>query len=213
MTRADMSAVRDAFVQAVQRSDRAGFDLIELHMAHGYLLSSFLSPLSNSRKDEYGGTLQKRLRFPLEVLDAVRAAWPARKPISVRISASDWLDDEGGFTLDDAVEVAKALKHHGCDIIDVSSAGNTPRSKPLYGRMYQLGFAERIRYDAQVPVLAVGGIQSADHINTVIAAGCADLCAIARGHLTDPYLTLRAAMQYGFDEPAWPKQYLATKPR
>ncbi|MCC7013948.1 MAG: FAD-dependent monooxygenase [Planctomycetes bacterium] len=213
MERDDMLRIRDAFVAATRRADRAGFDLIELHMAHGYLLSSFLSPLSNSRTDEYGGELAGRMRYPLEVFDAVRAAWPTHKPLSVRISASDWLDDEGGFTVEDAVHVARALKQHGCDLIDVSSAGNTPRSKPEYGRMYQLGFAEQIRYEAGIPVLAVGGFQSADHVNSAIAAERADLCAIARAHLSDPYLTLRASTTYGFDEPAWPVQYLAAKPR
>jgi anthraniloyl-CoA monooxygenase len=153
------------------------------------------------------------MRFPLEVFEAARAAWPDAKPMSVRISASDWLPAGEGFTLDEAVELARALRARGCDLIDVSSAGNTPRSKPEYGRMYQVGFADRIRREAKVAVMAVGGIQSADHVNTVVAAGRADLCAIARAHLTDPYLTLRAAVQYGFDEPAWPVQYLAAKPQ
>jgi anthraniloyl-CoA monooxygenase len=213
MTRVDMDDVRDAFVAAAKRCERAGFDLVELHLAHGYLLSSFLSPLSNSRTDEYGGSLDNRMRFPLEVFAAVRAAWPAHKPLAARISASDWLDDEGGFTLDEAVDVSKALERAGCDLIDVSSGGNSPRSKPEYGRMYQVGFAERIRFEVDVPVMTVGGVMSPDHVNSVVAAGRADLCAIARAHLTDPYLTLRGATQYGFDEPAWPLQYLPAKPR
>ncbi len=213
MTRADMDSVREAFVSAAKRCERVGFDLLELHLAHGYLLSSFLSPLSNQRTDEYGGSLANRMRYPLEVFAAVRAVWPAHKPLAARISASDWLDDEGGFTLDEAVEVSKALQRAGCDLVDVSSGGNSPRSKPEYGRMYQVGFAERIRFEADVPVMAVGGVMSPDHVNSVIAAGRADLCAIARAHLTDPYLTLRAAAQYGFDEPAWPVQYLPAKPR
>ncbi len=213
MTRKDMDEVRDAFVAAARRCERAGFDLIELHIAHGYLLSSFLSPLSNRRTDEYGGSLLNRMRYPLEVAVAVRAAWPAHKPLAARISASDWLDDEGGFTLAEAVEVSRALKTAGCDLIDVSSAGNTPRSRPEYGRMYQVGFAERIRFEAQLPVMTVGGVMSPDHVNSVLAAGRADLCAVARAHLSDPYFTLRAGAQYGYDEPAWPVQYLAAKPR
>ena len=213
MTRADMERVRDQFVASAQRCERAGFDVLELHMAHGYLLSSFLSPLSNSRRDAYGGALANRMRFPLEVFDAVRAIWPWHKPISVRVSATDWLDDQSGFTLDEAVELARALVRSGCDLIDVSTAGNSPSSKPDYGRMYQVPFADRIRHDAQIAVMAVGGIQNADHVNTVIAAGRADLCALARPHLSEPYLTLNAAAKYGYDEPDWPSQYLAVKPR
>ena len=152
------------------------------------------------------------MRYPLEVFDAMRAAWPKEKPISVRISASDWLDDEGGLTIDDSVILARALKEHGCDLIDVSSAGNTPESKPVYGRMYQVPFAEQIRHEAQIAVMAVGGIQGADHVNTILAAGRADLCALARPHLVDPYLTLGAAIAYGYEDQAWPKQYLAVKP-
>jgi anthraniloyl-CoA monooxygenase len=212
MDRDDMVRVRDAFAAATRRADRAGFDLVELHMAHGYLLSSFLSPLANKRADEYGGSLENRMRFPLEVLDAARAAWPSHKPLSVRISATDWLDEEGGFTLDDAVELSKALAEHGCDLVDVSSAGNSPRSKPEYGRMYQLGFAERIKSDVGIPVMSVGGIQSADHVNSAVAAGRADLCAIARAHLLDPYLTLRAGAAARYEDPDWPLQYLRGKP-
>lgn len=214
LDRAGLDRVRDAFVLATQRAEAAGFDLIELHMAHGYLLSSFLSPLSNQRTDEYGGSLENRARFPLEIYDAVRAVWPAHKPLIVRISATDWMDDEGeGFTLDDAVAFAKLLKQHGCPLIDVSSAGNSPASKPIYGRMYQVPFAERIRYEAEIPVMAVGAIQGADHANTVIAAGRADLAAMARPHLADAYLTLHAAEHYGYRDQHWPNQYLAAKPR
>jgi anthraniloyl-CoA monooxygenase len=213
MTRADMDAVRDAFVAAARRCERAGFDLVELHLAHGYLLSSFLSPLANRRADAYGGSLENRMRFPLEVVEAVRRVWPSHKPLAARISASDWLDDEGGFTLTEAVELSKALKAAGCDLIDVSSAGNSPRSKPEYGRMYQVGFAERIRFEALVPVMTVGGVMSPDHVNSILAAGRADLCAVARAHLADPYFTLRAGAQYGYDDAAWPTQYLAAKPR
>ncbi|MCB9905497.1 MAG: FAD-dependent monooxygenase [Planctomycetes bacterium] len=214
LDRAGLDRVRDAFVLAARRSEEAGFDLIELHMAHGYLLSSFLSPLSNQRKDEYGGSLENRARFPLEVYDAVRAVWPAHKPLIVRISATDWMDDEGeGFTLDEAVEFGKWLEQRGCPLIDVSSAGNSPASKPIYGRMYQVPFAERIRYEAKIPVMSVGAIRGADHANTVIAAGRADLAAMARPHLADAYLTLHAAEEYGYRDQHWPNQYLAAKPR
>lgn len=209
MDRADMDRVRDDFVRAARLVERAGFDLVELHMAHGYLLSSFLSPLANTRSDAYGGSLANRMRFPLEVFDAVRAVWPQEKPMSVRISATDWLDDEGGFTPAEAVEFARELKARGCDVVDVSSGGNSPRSKVEYGRMYQVPFAERIRYEAEIPVMAVGGIQGADHANTVLVAGRADLVALARPHLLDPYVTLRAASTV--ERFAWPKQYLPAR--
>jgi anthraniloyl-CoA monooxygenase len=211
MDRADMDSVCDAFVAATHAAEAAGFDLIELHMAHGYLLSSFLSPLANTREDEYGGSLEKRLRFPLEVFQAVRRAWPQHKPISVRLTASDWLDEDGGQTIEDSVLIARALAEHGCVLIYVSSAGNSPRSKPRYGRMSQVPFAERIRADVGIPVMAVGGIQGADHVNTILAAGRADLCALARPHLLDPYLTLRAAVAYNHVEQTFPAQYLAVR--
>jgi anthraniloyl-CoA monooxygenase len=211
MDRADMDRVRDDFVAAARRAEAAGFDLIELHMAHGYLLSSFLSPKSNVRTDAYGGSLESRMRFPLEVFEAVRAVWPAAKPMSVRISATDWLPD--GFQPEDAVELARALQERGLDVVDVSSAGNTPESVPEYGRMYQVPFAERIRHEVGMPVMAVGAILGADHANTVLAAGRADLCALARPHLADPYLTLHAARDYGFVDQPWPPQYLAAKPK
>jgi anthraniloyl-CoA monooxygenase len=213
MDRADMDRVREQFVAATRRALAADFDLVELHMAHGYLLSSFLSPLANLRTDEYGGALDQRMRYPLEVFDAVRAAWPADKPLAARISATDWLDDEGGLTIEDSLALARELKAHGCDLIDVSSAGNVPHSKPDYGRMYQVPFAERIRNEVGIRVMAVGAIQGADHVNTILAAGRADLCALARAHLSDPYLTLRAAVQYEHLEQDWPKQYLAVRPR
>ncbi len=210
---AGMQVILQEFVSATLRSLRAGFDLIELHMAHGYLLSSFLSPLANRRTDEYGGSLEGRMRFPLEVARAVRAAWPNDRPLAARISASDWLDDQGGQTIAESVVIAQTLARAGCDLIDVSSAGNDPRSRPDYGRMYQVGFAERIRHEARVPVMAVGAILDVDQANTVIAAGRADLCALARAHLTDPYVTLHAASRYGVDLENWPKPYLAVKPR
>jgi anthraniloyl-CoA monooxygenase len=211
MDRPDMERVRDAFVAAAERALRAGFDLVELHLAHGYLLSSFLSPLSNQRRDEYGGTLTNRARFPLEVFDAVRHVWPAAKPLAVRISASDWLG-ERGFTPEEAVELSRWLSERGCDLVDVSSAGNSPESQPVYGRMYQVPFAEQIKYEAGVPVMAVGAILGADHANTIVAAGRADLCALARPHLREPYLTLHAAADYGYVDQAWPGQYLAGRP-
>jgi anthraniloyl-CoA monooxygenase len=212
MDRAAMDKVVADFAAATDRAQRAGFDLVELHMAHGYLLSSFLSPLSNHRTDAYGGSLANRLRFPLEVLGAVRATWPADRPVFVRISASDWMPDGSGTTEAESVEVAKALAAHGCDVVDVSSAGNVPESRPVYGRMYQVPFADRIRNEGGVPVMAVGGIQGADHANTVIAAGRADLCALARPHLTDPYLTLHAIAEYDVTSAPWPPQYLAVRP-
>jgi len=208
-----MDRVIAQYVQAAERAQRSGFDMLELHMAHGYLLSSFLSPKSNSRRDRYGGSLENRLRFPLEVFDAVRARWPKEKPITVRISATDWLDDEGGLTAEDSVVIARALKEHGADAIDVSSAGNTPESKPEYGRMYQVPFAEKIRHEVGIPVMAVGGIQGADHCNTILAAGRADLCVLARPHLSNPYLTSGAAIAYGYADMAWPEQYLAVRPQ
>jgi len=213
MTRQDMDRVVEAFALATHRSLEAGFDLIEIHMAHGYLLSSFISPLANQRDDEYGGRLDNRMRFPLEVFREVRRNWPADKPISVRISASDWMPDGSGMTPEDAVKVAQMLKEEGCDIIDVSSGGNVPESQPLYGRMYQVPFAEKIRYEADVPVMAVGALLGADHANTVLAAGRADLAVMARPHLRNPSLTLHAAEHYEYWDQPWPKQYLAARPQ
>ncbi|RMG20444.1 MAG: bifunctional salicylyl-CoA 5-hydroxylase/oxidoreductase [Deltaproteobacteria bacterium] len=210
MTREDMDRIRDAFVAAARNALDAGFDLLELHAAHGYLLSSFLTPVANQRTDAYGGSLENRMRFPLEVFDAVRSAWPEDRPLIVRLTVEDWLGDEG-FTLDEAVEVCRALKARGCDLIDVSSGGNSPRSQPVYGRMYQVPFAERIRQDVGIPVCAVGAILGADHANTVLAAERADLVAMARPHLRDPYLTLRASQHYGYESQWWPVQYLAAK--
>ena len=213
MDAGDLARVRGEFVHAAKLSDRAGFDVLELHVAHGYLLSSFLSPLCNHRTDAYGGSLENRARFPLEVVAAVRSVWPADKPLFVRLSATDWFDEEGrGFTVDESVQVARWLKERGCDLIDVSSAGNSPESKPQYGRMYQLPFAERIRFEAEMPVMAVGGIQGIDHAHTIIGAGRADLCAIARGFLQDPYMVQREAAARRLDGHAWPAQYLPARP-
>ncbi|MEM9799606.1 MAG: FAD-dependent monooxygenase [Planctomycetota bacterium] len=211
MTRADMDRVLDAFRESVERSVRAGFDAIELHGAHGYLIASFLSPAVNTRDDGYGGArLEDRARFPLEVVDAARAVMPDSMPLFFRISATDWLG-EGGQTIDDSVRLAAMLEDHGVDVVDVSSAGNVPDSKPLYGRMYQVPFAERIRYETGVAVQAVGAILGIDHVNTILCAGRADLCAMARPHLVDPHLTLREANELRYQDQAWPKQYRAAK--
>ena len=212
MTRADMDRVIADFVRSTGLAEEAGFDLLEVHAAHGYLLSSFTSPLANLRRDEYGGSLGNRMRFPREVVRAVRAAWPAAKPLSVRISASDWVED-GGFTPQDAVEASRMLKEDGVDLVDVSSGGNTPLSRIEGGRMYQVPFADRIRHGAGIPVMAVGGIQGWDHANTILAAGRADLVALARAHLEDPYLALHAAKALEKWDEHWPNQYLAAKPR
>ncbi|HVS03462.1 MAG TPA: bifunctional salicylyl-CoA 5-hydroxylase/oxidoreductase [Thermoanaerobaculia bacterium] len=213
MSRDDMDLVREQFVAAARRAEAAGFDMIELHMAHGYLLSSFLSPLCNARDDEYGGSMENRMRFPLEVFRAMREAWPAPQPIGVRVTATDWMRDDSGTTPEDTVAVARALRDAGCDVVDVSSGGNSPESEPDFGRMYQVPFAEQVRYQARVPVMAVGAILGADHANTVLAAGRADLAVMARPHLHDPYLTLHAAERYEFWNFPWPGQYLPARPR
>jgi anthraniloyl-CoA monooxygenase len=195
MDRVAMDEVCAQFVAATRRAQRAGFDLLEVHMAHGYLLSSFLSPLTNRRDDRYGGDLPGRARFPLEVFDACRAVWPASKPMSVRISATDWYP--GGFTGDDAVQLARMLLAHGCDLVDVSSGQVWPDQRPAYGRSYQTPFADRIRHEVGIPTMAVGAISSHEDVNTIILAGRADLCALARPHLYDPYWTLHAATDQG----------------
>jgi anthraniloyl-CoA monooxygenase len=205
MTRADMDRIRDQFVSAVRSGAAAGFDMIELHCAHGYLLSSFLTPVCNQRADEYGGTLENRLRYPLEVFSAMRAAWPAAKPMSVRISATDWVDD--GITDAEAVAMARAFVEHGADIIHVSAGQTTPDAKPVYGRMYQTPFSDMIRNEARVATIAVGNISEPDQVNSIIMAGRADLCALARPHLSDPNWTLRAAAQLGYEPQYWPPQY------
>ncbi|HWK25618.1 MAG TPA: FAD-dependent monooxygenase [Solirubrobacter sp.] len=201
MTRADLDAVKADFVAATQRANAAGFDLLEIHMAHGYLLSSFLSPLTNVRDDEYGAD---RARYPLEVFAACRAVWPPEKPMSARISATDWVP--GGFDGDDAVAFARRLVEAGCDIVDVSTGQVTPDQKPAYGRSYQTPYADRIRHEAGIPVIAVGAISSYDDVNTIILSGRADLCALARPHLWDPHWTLHAAADQGVELP-WIPQY------
>ena len=205
MDRADMDRVTAEFVRATGRAVEAGFDLVELHMAHGYLLGTFLSPLTNRRYDSYGGPIENRLRFPLEVLRAVRAEWPAEKPLSVRISATDWR--EGGLDSADRIAVARAFKAAGCDVIDVSAGQTVSDQQPVYGRMYLVPFSEEIRHEAGIPTMTVGNIQDADQCNTILAAGRADLCVLARPHLVDPYFMLHAAVKYGFDDQYWPPQY------
>jgi len=211
MTRAEMDRVRDDFVQSTRLAAQAGFDWLELHCAHGYLLSSFISPLTNRRDDAYGGSLENRLRFPLEVFAAVREAWPQDKPISVRISAHDWV--EGGITPSDAVAIARAFKTAGADMIDCSSGQVSADQKPTYGRMYQTPFADRIRNEAGIPTIAVGAISEADHVNSIISAGRADLCAVARPHLANPAWTLTEAAKIGFTALDWPRQYQSAKPQ
>jgi len=207
MTRTDMDRVVADFVAATQRAERAGFDMVELHCAHGYLLASFISPLTNTRSDEYGGALDNRLRFPLEVFRAMRSAWPDEKPMSVRISATDWVD--GGLTGDDAVEVARAFAAAGCDLIDVSTGQTTADAEPMYGRMFQTPFSDQIRNEGGLATMCVGAITTPDQVNTIVAAGRADLVALARPHLVDPFFTMRAAAWYGAGDIHCPPQYLA----
>ena len=211
MSRADMDRVRDDFVRATQRAIDAGFDWLELHCAHGYLLSGFISPLTNHRNDEYGGPLNHRLRYPIEVFAAVRAVWPAHLPMSVRISAHDWV--AGGITPDDAVQIASAFKAVGADLIDCSSGQVSPLQKPTYGRMYQTPFADRIRQEAGIATIAVGAISEADHVNSILAAGRADLCAVARPHLANPAWTLTEAARIGYTDISWPDAYTSAKPQ
>lgn len=205
MTRADMDAVRAAFVAAAERAARAGFDMIELHAAHGYLLSAFLSPLTNRRDDAYGGSLEGRMRFPLQVLDAVRAAWPADRPLSVRISATDW--HPRGLTPADAVIIARALRDHGADLVNVSAGQTSTEARPVYGRMFQTPLSDRIRNEVGVPTMTAGNIYETDHVNSILAAGRADLVALARPHLADPFWTLHAAARLGYRDQPWPPQY------
>ncbi len=218
MDRADMERVRDAFVRATAMAEEAGFDLVELHAAHGYLLSAFITPVTNRRNDDYGGPLENRLRFPLEVFAAMRAAWPAHKPMSVRISATDWLPggaevspEERGVTPEEAVAIARAFAAAGADVIDVSAGQTSTRAAPVYGRMFQTPFADRIRNETGIATMAVGNIYEVDHVNSILAAGRADLCCLARTHLADPYWTLRAAAEQGYAEQPWPPQYLTGK--
>lgn len=206
MTRADMDRVRDDFVRATEAAARAGFDMIELHAAHGYLLSSFISPTSNHRTDEYGGSLENRMRWPLEVFRAMRQVWDPNKPFAVRISAHDWVGEDG-VTPSEAVEIAKMFHAEGADLIDVSAGQTSPDAKPIYGRMFQTPFSDRIRNEAGLKTMAVGNITEVDHINSIVLAGRADLVALARPHLADPYWTLHAAIELGDMREEWPLPY------
>jgi anthraniloyl-CoA monooxygenase len=209
MTPAQMEAVKSDFVRAATLGAAAGFDMLELHMAHGYLLASFLSPLTNVRDDEYGGSVENRLRYPLQVLRAVRAAWPAARPMSVRLSACDWA--EGGLSEPDVISIARAMAAAGADILDISSGQTIATQRPIYGRMWQTPLADMVRNLAGVPTIAVGNIFEADHVNSIIAAGRADLCAIARPHLAHPSWTLAEAAAQGFTEQWWPEPYRSAK--
>ncbi|MDJ1130702.1 bifunctional salicylyl-CoA 5-hydroxylase/oxidoreductase [Streptomyces iconiensis] len=209
LDRAGLDAVREEFTASARRAARAGFDLLELHCAHGYLLSGFLSPLTNTRTDAYGGSLEARLRYPLEVFDAVREVWPRERPMTVRISATDWA--EGGTTGEDALRIAAAFAEHGADALDVSTGQVVPHERPDFGRSYQTPYADRIRNTLGVPVIAVGAISSWDDVNSLVLAGRADLCALARPHLYDPHWTLHAAAEQGYAGPGapWPQPYQA----
>jgi anthraniloyl-CoA monooxygenase len=209
MSRADMDQAKTDFVQAAELGAKAGFDMLELHCAHGYLLSSFITPLANQRTDEYGGSLENRLRFPIEVFRAMRAVWPEEKPMSVRISATDWVPE--GISAAEAVEIARAFHANGADIIHVSTGQTSVKAKPQYGRMFQTPYSDRIRNEAGIPTIAVGAITEADQVNGIIAAGRADICALARPHLSDPNWTLHAAAQLGYTGQRWPVQYLTGK--
>ncbi len=209
LSRAEMNEIRDAFVRAATMGIEADFDMLELHCAHGYLLSSFITPLRNRRTDEYGGTLENRLRYPLEVFAAMRAAWPSQRPMSVRISATDWV--EGGISGDDAVEIARAFRHAGADLVDVSTGQTSPDAKPVYGRMFQTPYADKIRNEVGIATMAVGNVTDADQVNAILAAGRADLVALGRPHLADAAWTLHAAAQLGYADAAWPVQYLPGK--
>jgi anthraniloyl-CoA monooxygenase len=209
LTRAEMDEIRDAFIRAAEMGVEAGFDMLEVHCAHGYLLSSFITPLRNQRTDEYGGSLENRLRYPLEIFVAMRAVWPQERPRSVRISATDWVD--GGISGDDAVEIARAFKAAGADLIDVSTGQTSPDAKPVYGRMFQTPYADKIRNEIGIATMAVGNVTEADQVNAILAAGRADLVALGRPHLADPAWTLHAAAQLGYAEAPWPVQYIPGK--
>ena len=207
MTRADMDRVREEFVAAAEMAER-GFDMLEIHCAHGYLLSSFITPLTNWRADEYGGSLENRMRYPLEIFHAVRAVWPAEKPISVRISANDWVGAEG-IEPQDAVGISRMLQEAGVDICDVSAGETSVGARPVYGRMFQTPFSDRIRNETGIATMAVGNIYEPDHVNSILMAGRADLVCLARPHLANPYWTLHAAAKLGDRAEAWPSPYYA----
>jgi anthraniloyl-CoA monooxygenase len=205
LTRAEMDEIREAFVRSTEMAITAGFDMLELHCAHGYLLSAFITPLLNRRTDAYGGSLENRLRYPLEVFTAMRAVWPQDRPMSVRISATDWT--EGGITDAESVDIARAFKDAGADLIDVSTGQTSPDAKPVYGRMFQTPYADRIRNEVGIATMAVGNVTEADQVNAILAAGRADLVALGRPHLADPAWTLHAAAQLGYANADWPVQY------
>ncbi|MBV8531918.1 MAG: bifunctional salicylyl-CoA 5-hydroxylase/oxidoreductase, partial [Candidatus Eremiobacteraeota bacterium] len=209
LTRPEMHEIRDAFARAARMGGDAGFDMLELHCAHGYLLSSFITPLRNHRSDEYGGSLSNRLRYPLEVFRAMRAVWPPERPISIRISATDWVD--GGISGDDSVEIARAFKAEGADLIDVSTGQTSPDAQPVYGRMFQTPYADKIRNEVGIATMAVGNVTETDQVNAILAGGRADLVALGRPHLADPFWTLHAAAELGYHEAIWPVQYLPGK--
>jgi anthraniloyl-CoA monooxygenase len=209
LTKRDMNEIREAFARAAAMGLDAGFDMLELHCAHGYLLSSFITPLRNKRTDEYGGSLENRLRYPLEIFRAMRAVLPADRPMSVRISATDWVD--GGISGDDAVEIARAFKREGADLIDVSTGQTSPDAKPVYGRMFQTPYADKVRNEVGIATMAVGNITETDQVNAILAGGRADLVALGRPHLADPFWTLHAAARLGYHDALWPVQYLPGK--
>ncbi len=205
LDRTGMDRILAEFVEATERAARAGFDMIELHGAHGYLIASFLSPLTNRRTDEYGGSAENQARYPLEIFKAMRAAWPEDRPMSVRLSAWDWA--AGGMTWDDLKVIAQAFREAGADLIDVSTGQTVPHQKPVYGRMYQVPFSEFIRNELDAPTMTVGAITQPEQINMILGAGRADLVALARPHLNDPAFTRAAAAHYGVTDPHWPIQY------
>jgi anthraniloyl-CoA monooxygenase len=207
MTRAEMQKTIEDFVRSTRYADQAGFDMLEIHMAHGYLLASFISPLTNQRKDEYGGSIENRMRFPLEVFRSCRQAWPEAKPMSARISATDWAP--GGLSGEDLIALTRMLKEAGCDLVDCSSGQTVPHQKPVYGRMYQAPFADWVRNEVGIATMTVGAVTTADQVNTLLAAGKADLVALARPHLANPYFTLQASAWYQHAGQHWPAQYLS----
>jgi anthraniloyl-CoA monooxygenase len=207
MTRADMDEVKAEFVAAARMGIEAGFDMVELHAAHGYLLSSFITPMQNKRSDEYGGSLENRLRYPLEVFEAMREAWPADRPMSIRISANDWAGTRG-VTPDEAVRIAQAFARAGADLIDVSAGQTWADAQPVYGRMFQTPFSDKIRNEARLATMAVGNITDPDQANAILLAGRADLVALARPHLVDPMWTLRAAASQQYRDQWCPPPYL-----
>jgi anthraniloyl-CoA monooxygenase len=209
MDRAAMDRVKAEFVASAERGESCGFDMLELHCAHGYLLASFISPLTNQRTDDYGGSLENRLRYPIEIFEALRSVWPSHKPMSVRISATDWA--EGGITGDDAVAIARAFAEAGVDLVDVSTGQTVRDAQPIYGRMFQTPFSDQVRNEARVATMCVGNITTADQVNTILAAGRADLVALGRPHLVDPAFTMKAAAWYGANDIFSPPQYLPGK--